>query len=351
MERKYTINEVAQMFQITTNKIRFYEKKNILHPQRDMENNYRYFTEDDIIKLQAVLVYRMMNIPIEQVKDMMVHYERENIINHFHSQWKYINDEIHRLQLIQNCLEGMMDTVYDCPALLGDSLPEQLLPFAQNMNNLYQIKNSWKDRWNFDDWATSYDVSVKNNIGRLGIYKNYERILDTVFDQSIKDKAPHSKILEIGVGTGNLAKRYLTSAFEFIGIDQSREMLNVAKQKFPNLRLRIGEFLKIPYPNNYFDIIVSTYAFHHLTDEEKEIAVAEMVRVLRKDGRIVLGDLMFENALKKEELYSTLTQDELSEMEDEYYSNIDMLKDISNRFSMNLSFIKIDRLTYIVCIE
>lgn len=351
MEKRYTIHEVAQMFHITTNKIRFYEKKGILHPQRDMENNYRYFTEDDLLKLQAVLVYRMMNIPIEDVKDMMDHYERENILNHFHGQWKCINDEIHRLHLIQDCLEGMMDTVYDCTVLNGNGLSGKLLSFAHNMENLYQIKNNWKDRWNFDDWAQSYDVSVQKNVGRLGIYKNYEQVLDTAYHEAVKDKSTHQKVLEIGVGTGNLAKRFLSSGYDLIGIDQSREMLNVAKKKLPHLRLRLGEFLKIPYGNNTFDLIVSTYAFHHLRDEEKRIAINEMVRVLRKNGRIVLGDLMFENDIKKEEIYSTLAHEELAEIEDEYYSNIHMLRETFSRYDMHLRFIKIDTLNYIVVVE
>mgnify|MGYP002243576125 CR=1 FL=1 len=90
------------------------------------------------------------------------------------------------------------------------------------------------------------------------------------------------KILEIGVGTGNLAGKFLQNKYHIIGIDQSRQMLAVAKEKYPKLHVRLGEFLKIPYENQTFDVIVSTYAFHHLDEEEKRVAIAEMMRVLKK---------------------------------------------------------------------
>jgi DNA-binding transcriptional MerR regulator len=54
MKIKYSIKEVAELFNITTNKIRFYEKKGLITAARDEKNNYRYYTEKDLIKLQYV---------------------------------------------------------------------------------------------------------------------------------------------------------------------------------------------------------------------------------------------------------------------------------------------------------
>ena len=81
-------------------------------------------------------------------------------------------------------------------------------------------------------------------------------------------------------------------------------MLAVAKEKYPKLHVRLGEFLKIPYESQTFDVIVSTYAFHHLNEEEKRVAIAEMMRVLKKDGRIILGDLMFQNKAEEQKIRS-----------------------------------------------
>ncbi|MGL5764724.1 MAG: class I SAM-dependent methyltransferase, partial [Sarcina sp.] len=156
------------------------------------------------------------------------------------------------------------------------------------------------------------------------------------------------KILEIGIGTGNLGIKFLESGYEIIGIDQSREMLAVAKEKFPKLKVRIGEFLKIPYENKSFDIIVSTYAFHHLKEEEKNIGIEEMLRVLKEKGVIIIGDLMFESKKEEEKMLKDLSKTQIHEIKDEYYSYIDLLKKEFSKYNKKLEFIKIDKLNYII---
>lgn len=43
MSKKYNIKEVAKLFNITTNKIRYYEKQELINPIRDEENDYRIY--------------------------------------------------------------------------------------------------------------------------------------------------------------------------------------------------------------------------------------------------------------------------------------------------------------------
>jgi ubiquinone/menaquinone biosynthesis C-methylase UbiE len=164
-------------------------------------------------------------------------------------------------------------------------------------------------------------------------------------DSSCIDKP---QVLEIGVGTENLASKFLGKGYNIVGIDQSGEMLCVAKEKYPKLKVRIGEFLKIPYGDRYFDIIVSTYAFHYLNEEEKFAAIEEMIRVLKSNGKIILGDLMFENKAEKANILKSLSEEQVEEIEDEYYSNIDFLKKEFERYNKNLSYEKIDMLNYII---
>ena len=48
--------------------------------------------------------------------------------------------------------------------------------------------------------------------------------------------------------------------------------------------------------------IISTYAFHHLNEDEKYIAIGEMIRVLKDNGLIIIGDLMFESKEAEEQI-------------------------------------------------
>nr|WP_300005882.1 MerR family transcriptional regulator [Tissierella sp.] len=322
-----------------------FKKKGLISPKRDNENDYRSFKESDLIKLQTILMYRELNLPIEKIKEIFKDDSKNNILDHFYTQWDVVNSEIHKIKLIQDSLENIMDTIYESD---GANYQQKIVEHIESMNKVWKIKNEWWDRWNFDSWAKTYDKSVKKDISGLKFYKNYDNLLDQVFEKAIKDKEDNMKILEIGVGTGNLAKRFLDKDYDIIGIDQSREMLNQAKEKFPSLIVRLGDFLNIPYGDNKFDVLVSTYAFHHLNEDEKVIAINEMLRVTKSEGKIIIGDIMFESEEKKQARINISNKEEVEEIEDEYFSNIDLLKKEFQKHNKQVEVTRIDELIFIV---
>ncbi len=109
--------------------------------------------------------------------------------------------------------------------------------------------------------------------------------------------------------------------------------------------------MKIPYDNKYFDIIISTYAFHHLNESEKVIAIEEMIRVLKDDGIIVIGDLMFKSKDDEKGIFNELSKEQVEEIEDEYYSHIDFLENEFKKYNKNLEYRKIDELNYIIKVD
>ncbi|NMM64323.1 methyltransferase domain-containing protein [Clostridium sp. P21] len=349
MREEYTISQIAEMFNITTNKIRFYEKKGLLVPIRQNDNKYRKFNEEDIVRLQSILLYRSIGLSIDVIKNILKNNEKENYLTHFNNQWKLVNDEIHRLNVIRKSLEVVIDKIYE--ETEDYKIKDDLLEIIKESNKLNNIKNEWKDKWNFNGWAKSYDDDVKKDNGELKIYKNYELILQSVYELVEKLDRKNSKILEIGVGTGNLASKFLNNNYEIIGIDQSREMLSVAKEKYPKLKVRLGEFLKIPYDNKSFDIIISTYAFHHLNENEKCIAIQEMIRVLKDNGAVIIGDLMFESKDSEEKILKDLSQEQIDEIKDEYYSYINLLRDEFSKYNKKLEYTRIDKFNYIIKIQ
>ena len=349
MREEYIISQIAEMFNITTNKIRFYEKKGLLEPIRKYDNQYRKFNEEDIVRLQSILLYRSIGLSIDAIKNILRNNEKENYLTHFNNQWKLVNDEIHRLNTIRKSLEQVIDKIYE--ETNDYRIKEDLLEIINESNKLNNIKNEWKDKWNFNSWAKSYDNDVKKDNGELKIYRNYELILQSVYEVVEELNRKNSKILEIGVGTGNLASKFLNNNYNIIGIDQSREMLSVAKEKYPRLKVRLGEFLKIPYDNKSFDIIISTYAFHHLNDDEKCIAIGEMIRVLKDNGVIIIGDLMFESKESEEQILKNLSQEQIDAIKDEYYSYIDLLSDEFKKYNKRLNHSRIDKFNYIIEIQ
>lgn len=344
----YSIQEVAGFLEITTNKIRFYEKKGLIQPSRNEENEYRYFTEEEIIKIHTILLYRELGLKISDIKELLGRVSKENYLEHFYNQWKVVNDEMHRLTQIRRVLEESMDKMY---MATDDTYEVEILEEIHKYTERMRFKNSWKDKWDFDNWAKNYDRDVREDKGGLKIYKNYDELLDTVFSQVNKLKSNKSYVLEIGVGTGELANKFYKADYEILGVDQSRAMLEVAKSKNNRLKVRLGEFLKLPFENKIFDVIVSTYAFHHLNDYEKEIAMDEMMRVLKEDGVIVIGDLMFENESTKKVLYEHFSTEQIEAIEDEYYTDISKLKEYIVKYHKRLESIKVDTLCWVITIK
>ena len=64
------INEVEKVTGITSSNIRYYEKKELLVPQRVNENNYRLYDTDDIERLKQIKILRMMGISISDIKNI-----------------------------------------------------------------------------------------------------------------------------------------------------------------------------------------------------------------------------------------------------------------------------------------
>ena len=189
------------------------------------------------------------------------------------------------------------------------------------------------DRWGFDEWAGSYDADIYDTTRPDQFtFKDYDRVLDKVIDYCDLPGNTYSRALDIGIGTGNLAGRFLSAGLAVTGIDPSEKMAEICRRKYPGITVMPGHFLDIPLPPQSIDLIVSSFAFHHLTPEEKERAVYEMKRVLRPGGRIVMSDPMFRNAAEREHIESSYRQagkDEIpAEYADEFPGYFDDLKEV-----------------------
>jgi putative AdoMet-dependent methyltransferase len=199
-------------------------------------------------------------------------------------------------------------------------------------------------KWDFDQysWISEYDNRMRS-IKHL----KYDEMLFQVFD---KAKATEGDlVLDIGVGTGNLAAKFLDEGCQLIGLDPSTKMLEMAEVRLQEWKdhytMQICEdpFLEIPFTDNTFDVIVSTYSIHHITDGQKRLAVKEMKRVLKPTGVIVIGDVMFKDNADK-----TRALAEYSDMEDEYQSTLDTFPKMFENVGLAVDIKQVADTIYIV---
>lgn len=145
----------------------------------------------------------------------------------------------------------------------------------------------------FDDWAQSYDAGMKTIDGEFP-FDGYERILDEVV--LLANVKPGMKILDLGIGTGNLTARFLYQGCTVWGLDFSAEMIAQARTKMPRAMILQADLLS-EWPSELqqrFDRIVSAYVFHefHLKIKIKLLQRIAF-RHLSAGGRILIADVAF----------------------------------------------------------
>ncbi|MFC5403405.1 MerR family transcriptional regulator [Cohnella soli] len=283
------IKEVADRLNTTTRTIRLYEEKGLLSPAKSRTNRYREFTEQDVWRIQAILSLREAGMNLADIGHALAQWERSEAEELRHSL------ELQRASLVEQWLElkQVIETTEGMIATLEaeQSLPlERIFELAEQSRRWKRQRGKWTDKWGFDQLAPTHDERVK---ARLDGYEDYEELLDCIFTYTLPVEDEHG--LDIGIGTGNLAARFLEAGCRMSGVDQSREMLKRCRSKHPDIETKVGNFLALPYLEKQFDFVVTSFAFRHLTAEQHLLALEEMLRVLKPGGRLCIGDRLDED--------------------------------------------------------
>ncbi|UFJ42959.1 MerR family transcriptional regulator [Brevibacillus humidisoli] len=319
------IKELAEYLQTTPRAIRFYEEKGLLAPYKDPESGYRCFTEEDAWRLQTIIALREVGVPIEAIRQLLAHMEQgsEEVRPYLELQLACMYDRWLELKAAIQTTERMIERLNQEQMLDPCSLYE----LADANKRLRQTRQEWSDRWNFDLQADQYDELVTRKKKGFNPHDGYTQVLNRVV--SLLQPQAHETGLDAGTGTGNLAKMLIGRCQKVCALDQSMEMLKKCKQKNPSAETKLGNFLAIPYLDHSFDFVATSYALHHLTDEQKRLALAEFARVLKPNGRLVIADLMFHDQADRERHLLRLRQAgrevEANSIEDEYYADRSLL--------------------------
>ncbi len=118
---------------------------------------------------------------------------------------------------------------------------------------------------------------------------------------------PPVTVADLGAGEGTLSQLLAKNARKVIAIDNSEKMVDFGaalarKHGFTNLEYRLGDIQDPPIAKNSVDLAIFSQALHHAVRPQRAIAAAN--RMLRKNGRVVILDLLSHRFEKARELYA-----------------------------------------------
>ncbi|WP_330233679.1 class I SAM-dependent methyltransferase [Nocardia sp. NBC_00508] len=105
--------------------------------------------------------------------------------------------------------------------------------------------------------------------------------------------ASGARVVDIGCGPGDFARMLARRGGQVTGVDPSPQMIDYATARSRDLthcRFELGTAQSLPLPDASADLVTSTFAMHHIPAAHRSDAVAQMFRVLRPGGRLLLAD-------------------------------------------------------------
>ncbi|MGW3085800.1 class I SAM-dependent methyltransferase [Streptomyces sp. NPDC001108] len=130
----------------------------------------------------------------------------------------------------------------------------------------------------YASWSTVYD----------SLPSSYIEVEEPVVAAILDGLAPGTA-LDAACGTGRQTRTLAARGHRVIGVDQSRHMIAKAREHTPDAEYRVGRLERLPVDDDSVDLAVCSLAMTHLPDLAP--AVAELARVVRPGGRIVVTDL------------------------------------------------------------
>ena len=167
----YTIKEIADLADVTTRTIRYYGEIGLLNPADIGENGYRYYDNDSLLRLQQVLFYRELGVPLKEI-DLIINRQDFNLVDALEKHRSFIKARIKRLSALIATID---DTIKE---IQGEKKMAEKDYF--NGFNETKFEDEMKERWgktpqyaeSHRKWASfskEQKEAIKEEGGRIAI--------------------------------------------------------------------------------------------------------------------------------------------------------------------------------------
>lgn len=273
----YSSGEFARMANVTLRTIRYYDKQGILKPSLVTEAGSRFYTSEDLARLQQILLLKFLGFSLEDIKEMTIDDTNYHfMLNSLQLQLKLVQDRIEQMQLVEKAIQ---DT--------SDAIKENHSIDWSNMLHLIHLTGMEKSLKN--QYQNASNISARINLHTL-YSQNQQGWFPWIYEQcNIKDGL---RILEIGCGDGTLWTSSLSKLPPNVQItlsDSSDGMLRDARRAIgsndPRFQFESFDCHQIPYEAESFDLVIANHVLFYCQDIDK--VCQEIRRVLKQSGSFI----------------------------------------------------------------
>ena len=272
----YTSGQFAHMAEVSVRTIRYYDQQNILKPSYINESGARFYTDEDFVRLQQILLLKYLGFSLEDIREMTINDTDYHLMqNALNLQLKLIDDKIEQMQLVKQAIQDTSREISKNHTVNWS----QMLHLIHLTGMEKSLKTQYQNASNISARIRLHEMYSQNQTGWFPwIYHNC-KITDGM------------RILEIGCGDGTLWNENMAKLPQNI----SAVLSDISEGMLHDVRRRIGsdsrfsfqafDCHRIPFVSDSFDLVIANHVLFYCDDIAK--VCREVSRILVPGGRFL----------------------------------------------------------------
>jgi len=272
----YTSGQFAHMAEVSVRTIRYYDQQNILKPSYINESGARFYTDEDFVRLQQILLLKYLGFSLEDIREMTINDTDYHLMqNALNLQLKLIDDKIEQMQLVKQAIQDTSREISKNHTVNWS----QMLHLIHLTGMEKSLKTQYQNASNISARIRLHEMYSQNQTGWFPwIYHNC-KITDGM------------RILEIGCGDGTLWNENMAKLPQNI----SAVLSDISEGMLRDVRRRIGsdsrfsfqafDCHRIPFVSDSFDLVIANHVLFYCDDIAK--VCREVSRILVPGGRFL----------------------------------------------------------------
>ena len=272
----YTSGHFAHMAEVSVRTIRYYDQQNILKPSYINESGARFYTDEDFVRLQQILLLKYLGFSLEDIREMTINDTDYHLMqNALNLQLKLIDDKIEQMQLVKQAIQDTSREISKNHTVNWS----QMLHLIHLTGMEKSLKTQYQNASNISARIRLHEMYSQNQTGWFPwIYHNC-KITDGM------------RILEIGCGDGTLWNENMAKLPQNI----SAVLSDISEGMLRDVRRRIGsdsrfsfqafDCHRIPFVSDSFDLVIANHVLFYCDDIAK--VCREVSRILVPGGRFL----------------------------------------------------------------